>query len=868
MSLLLTFLLSAAPAQGPGLSAPHFPAGDAAIGPSAGQEAAPALAHGSGVSLLVWSDRRSALGTALGGPIFSAGFAQSEDDVLGQRLDAQGQLLDAVPFPIAAGAGRQVEPRVAFNGQHFLVAWLADAQVFARRVSMTGALLDATPILVDASADTFSLAANGTSWLLVTESYSAGAGGLFGFRIAADGTLLDPAGVLVAPQQWYLYFGSRLSAAAGEWLVAYDDLTAGWIGQRLDATLAPIGTPYALPGRDFAAAAASYLVAWEDAAHRLLVSRMQPDGTLLDPAGILISASWFWTQDGPRVSWDGTRWWVVFPDFAGGLSLARVSAAGQNLDPGGFALVSAAQDPEQAALVGRVGGGVQAAWLEYRPEGLGAMHLQTQGVAGPANFGPPVAASTGAPAQVRPDFAAHDDGVAMAALSLTGETARVTVSLLDRFGNPLTPEPIEVHSGPSARTRSPAVAWNGSVFLVTWSDVSTGIWGRRLAADGTLLDPAPLALLPGEECDVAALGTNFLVVGAYSGLIYSNRSIYAMRVDGATGAPLDPAALYVGGPFATAPAVAAVGGRWIVAWQNHWSSNSTIADLALCFVAADGTRSGAVGVENQGYAPALAVSAGEALVAYRWGSIGTPYADVKAQRVRADGSFIGTPILVSAGSWKESEPAACWTGSEWWVAWEDQRHALGLGDGRASAYAARLDANGVLLDPTGVLLAQGTDGVAQLALADSAGQALVAWSEIRREAPLANWRVGLRTGGAWQDFGFALAGASGAPRLHAAGALILGGTAEFQLSGAPGLTSGRIFAGSARVDLPLRGGTLVPRRDFIFPCLTDAAGRASLLVPIGAALPPGFTIFVQAWLLDPTAPQGFAASNAVGAVAP
>lgn len=99
----------------------------------------------------------------------------------------------------------------------------------------------------------------------------------------------------MAPQQWYLYFGSRLSAAAGEWLLAYDDLSAGWVGQSLIVSLAPTGAPFALPGRDLASAVNSPLVAWEDAAHRLLVSRMQPDGTLLDPAGILVNSSWYWT---------------------------------------------------------------------------------------------------------------------------------------------------------------------------------------------------------------------------------------------------------------------------------------------------------------------------------------------------------------------------------------------------------------------------------------------------------------------------------------------------------------------------------------------------------------------------------------------
>jgi hypothetical protein len=73
--------------------------------------------------------------------------------------------------------------------------------------------------------------------------------------------------------------------------------------------------------------------------------------------------------------WDGVLWWVLFPDFSGGLSLARVNASGQNLDPGGFSLVPAALTLEQAAMTDRSGSGAQLAWLEYRPDGLGAMHL-------------------------------------------------------------------------------------------------------------------------------------------------------------------------------------------------------------------------------------------------------------------------------------------------------------------------------------------------------------------------------------------------------------------------------------------------------------------------------------------------------------
>jgi len=864
--LPLLSLLLLAPAQAPSLSAPKFLQGDGAVQASAGQEAAPALAHGAGVTLAVWSDRRSVLGGFAGGPVFGSSTGQSEDDVLAQRFDAQGAPIDALPFVISAAPGRQIEPLVAFNGQNFLVAWRDGGAVRALRVSPAGALLDAAPLGVDAAADTFSLAANGATWLIVTESYAAGSGGLIGFRVAANGALLDGGGVVLRPETFYLHFGARLAAASGEWLMVTTDLN-GPVAQRLDAALAPIGGAFAAPSRSLASSGTHYLFAWQDFAQRLLVSRMQSDGILLDPQGIVVSNSWWWNHGATAVAWGNGQWWIAFPDVTTGASMARVTAGGTVLDPGGFPLVAAALKPDQTALTG-VPGGVHAAWLEDQAASVGGLQSYGQVVAGPGSFGAKSAISASAPAQVRPDFAEHADGIAMAYWSLEGATAHLKVALLDRFGNAPAAEPVEALAGPSGNVSAPAIAWNGSLFLIVWSDRYTGIAGRRMDAAGNFVDAAPFAILAGEEADVAALGSQFLVVGAYAGLQYSNRSIFGARVDGASGAVLDPAGIFVGGPFATSPSVDALGSRWIVAWQNHWSSGSTIADLAVQFVSASGVAAGGFGIENQGYAPDVACSHDTALVTWRSGSIATPVADVKGQRIRADGALLGGPFTISGGGWKEFEPAACWTGAEWMVAWEDARHAAGIDDGATEVYAARVSAAGAVLDPGGFALAPQPGLASQPALAGSQGVAVAAYSWMRRESPFATWRVAARVAGPWGDLGSALAGAGGAPVLDAAGALTAGSTLEFAVSGGRPLASGMLFGGRARADQPFRGGTMVPRRDRNFPYATDAEGRAFLQVPLAAALPPGTTIYLQAWLLDPTGPQGAAATNALRGVAP
>lgn len=859
-------LLIAATAQFPALSAPKFLRGDDALAASAGQEAAPALAHGAGVTLAVWSDHRAVLGGHAGGPIFGGATAQSDDDVLAQRFDAQGLPLDPTPFVISAAAGRQTEPSVAFNGQDFLVAWLDAGAVRATRVQPSGAVLDAAPLLVDADADTFSLAANGATWLIATESFTAGAGGLHGFRVAASGALLDPGGVVLVAGSFFLYFGCELSAASGEWLLVSTDLN-GAFAQRFDAALAPIGAAFAVPSRALTGSGTHYLFAWQDFAHRLLVGRMQPDGVLLDPQGVLVADAWWWNDGTTALAWGNGQWWLAFADITTGLSLARITAGGVVQDPGGFTLAPAAQVPGQPALAG-VPGGVQATWLESVASSLGATQAYGRKIGGPGAFGARVAVSTAAPAQVRPDFAEHADGLAMAYWSLAGDTARLQVALLDGFGNATQAEPVEVFTGPSGLISAPAIAWNGSLFLIVWSDRSTGIAGRRMFADGTFADPAPFPILLGEEADVAAVGSQFLVVGAYAGLIYSNRSIYGARVDGATGAVLDPAGIFVGGPFATAPVVDALGGRWIVAWQNHWSSSSTIADLAVNFVSAAGVAGAGFGVENQGYAPDIACSGDVALLTYRWGSISTPAADVKAQRIRADGSLLGAPFAVSAGGWKELEPAACWTGAEWLVAWEDLRHASAFDDGRTELYAARVSAGGAVLDPAGFALSPQPGLAAQPALAGSDGVGVAAYAWMQRAEPFATWRNVRRTIGPWAELGGSLAGGGGAPVLDGRGGLTAGSTVEFAVSGGRALVQGLLIGGAARADRPFRGGVMVPRRDRSFSIATDGEGRALVTLALAAGLPSGASVYAQAWLLDPTGPAGATASNAIRAVAP
>ncbi len=77
-------------------------------------------------------------------------------------------------------------------------------------------------------------------------------------------------------------------------------------------------------------------------------------------------------------------------------------------------------------------------------------------------------------------------------------------------------------------------------------------------------------------------------------------------------------------------------------------------------------------------------------------------------------------------------------------------------------------------------------------------------------------------------------------------------------------TSG-LFIGATNAGLPFFGGTLVPSPDVLILVPTGPTGGFLLPGLFPAGLPAGIPLHFQVWVLDPTAPQGHAASNAVTA---
>lgn len=142
---------------------------------------------------------------------------------------------------------------------------------------------------------------------------------------------------------------------------------------------------------------------------------------------------------------------------------------------------------------------------------------------------------------VNPDGTQRGSGVTTFATSVYGEEDRLSVAtdgdkalivwyrrvdsnstfvqaLLVGDENTSVPAPITLANTPVQST--PAVSWNGSEYLVVWaSQEPRGLYGMRVAADGTKLDAQPVELATGRASHLPALtwnGTHWTVASMFA----------------------------------------------------------------------------------------------------------------------------------------------------------------------------------------------------------------------------------------------------------------------------------------------------------------------------------------------------------------
>jgi hypothetical protein len=342
----------------------------------------------------------------------------------------------------------------------------------------------------------------------------------------------------------------------------------------------------------------NHLVAWADQRpgydYDIYAGRIGPNGRKLDGSGIAIATA-PGNQLEPAVAFDGTNHLVVWQhlptqtadDVRSDVFGARVTPAGTVLDPEGIPIATTT-DRESRPVVASDGTNYLVAW--EKPSG--GIHATRVSKAGTVLDSPALTIAPDGPPQPGPITAAvaYGGGSYLVVWTLGRD---VVASRVGTDGSVLDPAGVTISRSADGRAE-PAVAFDGTNYLVTWEDNRNDPWGdifaARVSPAGTVLDPSGIAIAADSspagseqaEPSVAANGS-FLVTWRDDrrlGASASGFDIFATRVNG-DGAVLDPSGISLtdSATYDSQPAVApGAGDTWRLvhrrfSWEKQYGAD-------------------------------------------------------------------------------------------------------------------------------------------------------------------------------------------------------------------------------------------------------------------------------------------------------
>jgi hypothetical protein len=421
------------------------------------------------------------------------------------------------------------------------------------------------------------------------------------------------------------------------------------------------------------------------------------------------------------------------------------------LDPAGIA-ISTDPGEETAPTVAFDGTNYLVAWVmsDY------SMHGTRVSPAGIVLDRPGVRLSNGPHSQLHPPALAFD-GTNYLLVSATEFFAKTVYGVRVSRELVVIDEPAIVVSTAANSQTDPAVGFDGTNYLVVWSDnrFSGGgtLFGARVSRNGTILDGDGFSI-PGETDPAIAFdGTNFLVVSLVQDAP-GGPLLQAARV-GPDGAVLDPDGLGIA--FSAAqPAVAFDGVNFVVVWF-HSPDDCACPPTQRAIEGALVSPSGAVSRSGTQIAPdvpfwadpTIASDGTNTLVAWVDDRNGPDASDIYGTRVNRNLDVLdgaGIPISTAAGV--QNEPAAAFDGTRYLVVWSDGRTIEDV-EGSFDIYGARVSRSGVVRDPDGIPISTAPWWETDPSVAAN-GRFLVVWSDRR---PGSNGDVyGARVGGSGRVF--------------------------------------------------------------------------------------------------------------------
>ena len=527
------------------------------------------------------------------------------------------------------------------------------------------------------------------SWIVLDEVEDKNLG-ICGTRVSRspmDTPVLDPARIVISTIGIAVH-SPAIAFDGTNYLVVWDDHrnSQGYNNDIYGARISQSGEVLDTAGIDIATAAGhqkaasvcfgdtNYLVVWVDRNDNdIYATRVSPSGEVLDPDGIFISTTAYQLSF-PTVAFDGTNWLVVWDDgeYVYG---TRVSQSGDVLDPEGI-VVSGGITPD-VAFDGTNYLVVYTAW------GIYGTRVDTSGtVLDPGGF----RISIGTPGmQIFPSISFNGTNYLVAWEDWLEEMvfADIYGAMVSPSGEVLNPADIPIAIAYGSNQRSPAVASEGSDWLVLWENNRgypvKDICGSRIDSLGTVLNPEPNSITISTggndqaHSSVAFNGTNYLVAWCeWYGTSEHWRNIYGTRVD-PFGVTLDTTSIAISthtGVCQMRTSATSDGTNYFVTWTDLHDGQQYV----IC-----GARVNEAGqvLDPDG----ITISGGKiSSVCFGGGVyfvVCGGYQSVSGVRISQSGVILDPePIYIEDYSGYDPSPSVCFDGTNFFAVWAGQGYTV------------------------------------------------------------------------------------------------------------------------------------------------------------------------------------------------
>lgn len=295
--------------------------------------------------------------------------------------------------------------------------------------------------------------------------------------------------------------------------------------------------------------------------------------------------------------------------------------------------------------------------------------------------------------------AAYDNGRIRLTVPESVVASSVYPAVLDPTISAEVDADVPVTGTTGTNSQDPAIASDGTGYLVVWEDerntADSDIWATRLDASGAIRDPLgiEIAQAKGKQTHpaVAWNGTSYVVAWEdFKVAGGTEADIAAATVSSATGAVTPLPAVAATSASETEPALAGGAGTALLTWSAGGDIRGAL------FGGSFGPAFNIAATTAVEASPAVALGAdGNYLVAWSEGPADT--ADLRAQLVSTAGGLSGAALTISAGAGSQSAPALAFDGTNYAAVWVNN-NAGRISGGSLTIMGSRVSPTGTVLD--------------------------------------------------------------------------------------------------------------------------------------------------------------------------